>query len=191
MRWEYHEGIILELLDMPNYETGGLSLETDAEAARRVQESSKVVNPTIEVPADLALQSEAQAAEDAAKAEAIVAGLKSENQKEMSPVDFDRAFALLGRLYADASTAEGQIDMGYGNVSPTARQGITQLKEMLSMVDQKKLAESFFGKTIGEDFNTHDAYQVYLALKGTEFSNTFKELESARLKEGGYGEFKI
>ena len=45
----------------------------------------------MEIPEGLALQAEAQAIEDAGKAEAIVAELKGENQQEMSPADFDAA----------------------------------------------------------------------------------------------------
>jgi hypothetical protein len=54
---------------------------------------------------------------------------------------------------------------------------------------QKELAQDFFKSAIMDNFSAesvNSAYQVYAQLKGTEFSNTFRELESARLVAAGY-----
>lgn len=52
---------------------------------------------------------------------------------------------------------------------------------------QKELAREFFESTIGKDLGqVRSAYEVYMALKGTEFSKTFRELESERLVAAGY-----
>ena len=54
---------------------------------------------------------------------------------------------------------------------------------------QKALAKEFFESTILKNFSSEtvrSAYEVYAQLKGTEFSNTFRELESNRLVEAGY-----
>ncbi|MDO8569875.1 MAG: hypothetical protein Q7R89_03860 [bacterium] len=59
-------------------------------------------------------------------------------------------------------------------------------------IDQRALADDFFENTIGKDFtNNRQAYKVYLELKGTKFAQRFKELESARLKKAGFGEFTL
>jgi hypothetical protein len=59
-------------------------------------------------------------------------------------------------------------------------------------IDQGALADDFFENTIGKDFmNNRQAYKVYTELKGTEFAQRFKELESERLKKAGFGEFNL
>ena len=85
----------------------------------------------------------------------------------------------------------GGIDMGMGRVSEQAKQGIAELKELLPKVDQKRLAEDFFTNTTAQLRGNGEAYQVYLALKGTEFARRFKELENERLQEAGYGKFEL
>lgn len=81
--------------------------------------------------------------------------------------------------------------MGAGKVSAQAEIGINELHALLPKVDQGKLAEDFFSSTTAQLNGIHEAYQVYLALKGTAFSQRFKELENVRLKESGQGEFTL
>jgi hypothetical protein len=105
--------------------------------------------------------------------------------------DFDRAATVLRALHADADSTWGVIDMGAGKVSAQAEIGINELYALLPKVDQGKLAEDFFSSTTAQQNGIHEAYQVYLALKDTEFARRFKELESLRLKESGQGEFTL
>lgn len=59
----------------------------------------------------------------------------------------------------------------------------------LNDAQQEKLAERFFAQAIIKQFDTKGAYRPYGCLKGTAFSNKFRELEDARLKKAGYGGF--
>ena len=61
----------------------------------------------------------------------------------------------------------------------------------ISINDQKELATYFFDHSVMKEFNTKDAYKVYALLKGTAFSDYFKQLEDLRLRGYGYGGFAL
>jgi hypothetical protein len=74
-----------------------------------------------------------------------------------------------------------------GGLMPNA--GLTKQMAAQNPQVQKDLAKEFFESTIGSHLSTQtvtSAYEVYAQLKGTEFSNTFRELESERLMAAGY-----
>ncbi len=180
-----------------------MSLEDEETAEKRVQqinEEEQQFQPNIEDSAALtqkaeeeaialAQEAEAQAAVDAEQAEKIVAELKGEGQAtEGNPADFEQASTLLSSLHSGVKTAERQIDMGMGTIAPAARASIQELKALLPKVNEAKLAEQFFQSTQGR---TEESYQVYMALKGTKFAETFRSLEDARLKAEGYDGFTL
>ena len=204
----YYESVNLFQITMSKFEE--LSLETPEQEAKRLQEK------LLEVPVDsvdaaqastgiaeaavLKEEAYAQEAEDRAKADALVAQIKGEGpvaegaapqqtEQQEDGESYEKAQEILRRLHAGADYAEGAMDIGWGRISPTAKAGVDELKALLPKIDQRKLAEDFFDMPLSQ--RGQGFLQVYLALKGTEFSNRFKELESARLKEGGYGEFTI
>jgi len=84
-----------------------------------------------------------------------------------------------------------------GNYHVQSRETEATLDEIKSVlkdpsIDQKALADDFFENTIVKDFTSNkQAYKVYRELKGTEFAQRFKELESERLKKAGFGEFRL
>src|SRR3989344_1323197 len=85
----------------------------------------------------------------------------------------------------------------HGNYHVQSRETEATLDEIKSVlkdpsIDQKALADDFFENTIVKDFTSNkQAYKVYRELKGTEFAQRFKELESERLKKAGFGEFRL
>jgi hypothetical protein len=107
----------------------------------------------------------------------------------------DRAEKLLMRLYTNSDLARDGFDPFSGRYNGESSKIIAETRKILesfSTSEQEVLADKFFEETIGRHIsNNHKAYMVYGALRGTGFSSKFKELESARLRAGGYGDFKI
>lgn len=200
--------------DKPQVPTQEMSDETPEEKAARMAGDLELVpleeeqEAVIETPAEvtpaeqikqetarLAEETVASEAADAAKAEALLVQIKGgEISSESGQEDiksFVEAQKLLESLHAGANSAIGAIDMGMGRIAPAAGEKINTLKALLPKVDQGKLAEEFWGSTCAQLKGNKEAYQVYLSLKGSEFSRRFKELESARLEEAGYGKFVL
>ena len=74
------------------------------------------------------------------------------------------------------------------------KEEIKVLQEKISQIesnDQKELATYFFDHAIMKEYNTKNAYQIYSILKGTTFSDYFRQLEDLRLRGYGYGGFTI
>ncbi len=81
---------------------------------------------------------------------------------------------------------EGQAYHNMGGTSQEADDFRRKLKEF-SDQDQQKLAKDFYEDTIGQNIqNNENAYNIYMAMRGTTFAKKFKELEDTRLKEAGY-----
>src|SRR3989344_2816941 len=77
----------------------------------------------------------------------------------------------------------------FGNIEKTEVRGNYHVQ---SRETEATLADDFFENTIVKDFTSNkQAYKVYRELKGTEFAQRFKELESERLKKAGFGEFRL
>ncbi len=107
----------------------------------------------------------------------------------------DRADKLLMQLYRNSDLAGEDFDPFWGRYNGESSKAIAETRKILesfSTSEQEALATKFFEETIGRNIsNNHKAYMVYGALKGTRFSSKFKELESARLRAGGYGDFNL
>lgn len=120
---------------------------------------------------------------------------KSVVEGEKSHEDAKEAKNLLKNLFNDAdSNTRGRSFNPFesGNVSEEQRESIDKLTNLFKSLDQTALAQEFFDDTIGKRIdNNKAAYMVYGLFKGTEFSSKFKELESARLKRAGFGEFTL
>jgi hypothetical protein len=74
------------------------------------------------------------------------------------------------------------------------KEEIKVLQEKISQIesnDQKELATYFFDHAIMKEYNTKNAYQIYSILKGTTFSDYFRQLEDLRLRGYGYGGFTL
>ncbi len=114
---------------------------------------------------------------------------------EKSPEDAKEAKNLLKSLFNDAdSNTRGRSFNPFesGNVSEEQEGSINKLRTLFKSLDQAALAQEFFDDTIGKRIdNNKAAYMVYGLFKGTEFASKFKELESARLKRAGFGEFTL
>ena len=84
----------------------------------------------------------------------------------------------------------GYQGQAFNNFSGQPSQEATSFKKKLIELpeqEQQKIAESFFGDTIGQSIsNNGNAYLVYMATKGTAFARKFTEMEDARLKSAGY-----
>src|SRR3989344_1601787 len=101
--------------------------------------------------------------------------------------------------------AEGQVKKQHAKIemlehgsagidNKETEETLDEIKSVLKdpSIDQKALADDFFENTIVKDFTSNkQAYKVYRELKGTEFAQRFKELESERLKKAGFGEFRL
>lgn len=107
---------------------------------------------------------------------------------------YSRAEGLLMELFAEGQAGRRGSNPFEGGVSKKFSGAAEELREIFKdgQINQKELAAEFFNNTIGRDIrNNGGAYKVYGLLKGTEFADTFRELESQRLKEAGFGEFKL
>lgn len=79
-------------------------------------------------------------------------------------------------------------------LSDDVREDIRLAEEKIGQIsadEQKELATYFFDHAIMKEHNTRNAYQVYMAFKGTVFSDYFKQLEDLRLRGYGYGGFTL
>ncbi len=102
----------------------------------------------------------------------------------------EKADQLLKSLFIDGRN--GEMDPFLNRVSEEQMERAEEFITASRGLDQSTLAQKFFDDTIGRNIsNNEGAYMVYKLLKGTEFSSKFKELESARLKSAGFGEFTL
>ena len=75
--------------------------------------------------------------------------------------------------------------------SSSRAEGIKRIR-MLDDESQQKIAEDYFNSTIGQGEmpvlnSLAEQYEIYNSLRGSKFSQKFKELEDARLTKYGHG----
>jgi hypothetical protein len=132
--------------------------------------------------------------EDEAAAAKLLEQIKNGNLKKETKNEnkeyYEEAKNLLNNLFDDGKKEE--LDPFWNRVSEEQEKDANKLKELFKELNQSSLAQEFFNETIGKSIsNNKGAYMVYGLLKGTEFANKFKELESARLEKEGYGKFDL
>lgn len=81
-------------------------------------------------------------------------------------------------------------------ISERGHRGAIEQVKGLDRESQALAAESYFKQMTGDREmpmagSNREQYEVYMALKGSAFSNKFSELEDARLKKFGYGGFAL
>lgn len=140
------------------------------------------------------IRAQIKAAGSAEEIEGLARRLKrvedGSEDKDKKVEKYGRAAHLLKDLFTQAEG--GWLDPFWNRVSKAHEEVEKELLTIFKDIDQRALAESFFNDTIGQSLdNVKSAYMVYKLLKGTEFANKFKELESARLRKAGYSELNI
>lgn len=161
-----------------------LSLESPEDEAKRLKKLEAPVEApasaeAVETPEAIAADAAEQAQKDVTAAEALVAQVKGREGNEKG---VEQTLGLLVQLGKD---------IRYSGMTAENRTRMNEVRASLSGLNQRKLAEEFFASFVAQSGGSEEVYEVYRALKGTEFASTFKELESARLQEAGHGDFKL
>lgn len=105
-----------------------------------------------------------------------------ENDQESREFSPEEVYSFLKRAYAEAQS---------GNISRESSKELSNRLESVSEDKQKSLAEQFHKEFVEDLGKTKESYKVYLALKGSAFSNEFSKIEDERLKEEGFEGFNL